>query len=54
MLKNLQETGSLDYLTESGRPHTSHCSCDNFFAVEELAQIQEIKSHTHLSTRRAF
>jgi len=53
LLRNLQETGLLDRLTGSGRPCTSH-SCDNISAVEELAQSQESKSYTHLSTRRAF
>jgi len=52
-LRDLQETGSLGRLTGSSRPCTSD-SCDNISAVEELAQSQESKSHTHLSTRRAF
>ena len=50
MLRELRETGSLDHLTGSGRPHTSR-SCDNISAVEELSQSQESKPHTHLSTR---
>jgi len=51
LLRKLRETGSLDRRTGSGQPRTSR-SCDNVSAVEELAQSQESKPHTHLSSRK--
>ena len=51
LLRKFRETGSLDRRTGSGQPRTSR-SCDNVSAVEELAQSQESKPHTHLSSRK--
>jgi len=51
LLRKFRETGSLDRRTGSGQPRTSR-SCDNVSAVEKLAQTQESKPHTHLSSRK--
>ena len=50
--KNLRETGLLNRLTGSGRPHTTR-SCD-ISAVYELAQSQASKLHKHSSTKWTF
>jgi len=42
LLRKLLETGSLDRRMESGRPCTSHHTCDNISAVEELTHFHKV------------
>jgi len=49
----LRFVGLLDHLMESGRRRTSR-SCTNISAMKELAQSQESKPHTHLSSSQTF